>query len=686
MGSCGMARPPDVNATPTITSSTPKANWSAPTGSAPSVATSSTQPSTNVLAAATPPMEPRTVLKLRRAKALTPYIPEAWEQWLRACNLVNRYPSIPDGLHHGFHAGLSDIASSFTPPNNPSIELHASMFKEIVDKEFTKGRYISPFDLETITDLLGPIQTAPLSLVPKLGKPGKFRLVQNLSFPHNPAGSISSVNSRVDPNQFPTHYSTFHIMSLLICRLPPGSEAAVRDVAEAYRTVPSHPSQWPSLAVRLSNNDFAVDTSLCFGFGPSGGIYGKLGEAGADIMRHAGIGPIARWVDDHIFFRIRRENLPAYNHLRTLLAKQISGQGGYVTEGGRSWFTGGKLPNDQTEEFDEDMSCPLGDLLQSSPRSDHDQQFSYSIKDIDDISNQLGIPWELSKDVPFSSQPTFIGLIWDLAARTVTLTETKRVKYVDAITVWERKRTHTLEEVQKLHGKLLHASLVFPAGRAHLVNLEAMLGIFGNNPFMPRTPPRATPEDLSWWKRALSTLPLPSTTLPGLQQVHDFHAFSDASSSTGIGITIGERWRAWRLKPGWHDDGRDIGWAESVGFELLVCTIISACPPHLHFKVFGDNSGVVDGWANGRSRNKSVNDVFKRLHLLLQDSGCEVVARYIPSATNPADRPSQGIFASSHLLLPRIPIPPTLIPFIEDYDILGAPPPSPLVLHNDHPC
>ena len=186
------------------------------------------------------------------------------------------------------------------------------------------------------------------------------------------------------------------------------------------------------------------------------------------------------------------------------------------------------------------MSCPLGDLSQSSPRSDHDQQFSYSIKDIDDISNQLGIPWELSKDVPFSSQPTFIGLIWDLAARTVTLTETKRVKYVDAITVWERKRTHTLEEVQKLHGKLLHASLVFPAGHAHLVNLEAMLGIFGNNPFMPRTPPRATPEDLSWWKRALSTLPLPSTTLPGLQQVHDFRAFSDASSSTGIGITIGE--------------------------------------------------------------------------------------------------------------------------------------------------
>jgi hypothetical protein len=114
------------------------------------------------------------------------------------------------------------------------------------------------------------------SLVPKPGKPGKFRLVQNLTFPHKPIPPhISSVNSRINPDLFPTHYSTFHITSLLISHLPPGSEAAVRDVAEAYRTVPSHPSQWPSLVVQLSDNEFAVDTSLCFGFVPSGGLYGN---------------------------------------------------------------------------------------------------------------------------------------------------------------------------------------------------------------------------------------------------------------------------------------------------------------------------------------------------------------------------------------------------------------------------
>ena len=83
-------------------------------------------------------------------------------------------------------------------------------------------------------------------------------------------------------------------------------------------------------------------------------------------MRHIGIGSIGRWVDDHIFFHICQEHLSAYNHLRMSLAKQISEKEGYITEGERLWFTGGKLPNDRTEEFDKDMSCPLEDISQSS--------------------------------------------------------------------------------------------------------------------------------------------------------------------------------------------------------------------------------------------------------------------------------------------------------------------------------
>jgi len=34
--------------------------------------------------------------------------------------------------------------------------------------------------------------------------------------------------------------------------------------------------------------------------------------------------------------------------------------------------------------------------------------------DIDVLSNKLGIPWEKTKDIPFSTAVLFIGFIWDL--------------------------------------------------------------------------------------------------------------------------------------------------------------------------------------------------------------------------------------------------------------------------------
>ena len=123
------------------------------------------------------------------------------------------------------------------------------------------------------------------------------------------------------------------------------------------------------------------------------------------------------------------------------------------------WFSGSNLPNDQIEEFDEDHSHPLRDLSTFSLRPDNDLPYCYNFDDIDHISNDLGIPWEASKDVPFSDHPTFIGLTWNLTNRMVCLTEPKHIKYVMALTEWSSHRTHTLNEVQKLLSKLTHVDL-----------------------------------------------------------------------------------------------------------------------------------------------------------------------------------------------------------------------------------
>ena len=118
------------------------------------------------------------------------------------------------------------------------------------------------------------------------------------------------------------------------------------------------------------------------------------------------------------------------------------------------------------------------DYSQLHDRSPHDSLFTYCNVDIDSISGQLGIPWEPSKTVPFSSVVPYLGFEWNLSERTVAITENKKAKYRNAIREWLLSPTHNLEETQKLYGKLLHASLVLPAGRAYLTGLEHLMGSF----------------------------------------------------------------------------------------------------------------------------------------------------------------------------------------------------------------
>jgi hypothetical protein len=421
------------------------------------------------------------------------------------------------------------------------------------------------------------------------------------------------------------------------------------------------------LVVKTGEDSFAIDCSFCFGFSASAGTYGGVADAGADIFRSQGIGPMSKWVDDHLFIRILREHLKAYNDLRKSRAAIIARNGGMLVDGGRKWYRGSDMPDGRVEEFDEDLSFPILDLSATSPRSFEDARFTFCFDDINRLSKTLGIPWELAKDIPFSSCPPFVGFLWDIASRSISIPPKKKEKYLAAIQEWETRPSHTLQQVQELYGKLLHVSLVIPAGRAYLVSLETMLSVFHNRPHMPRRPPKNTGEDLRWWKANLAQ-PIVARPIPGPIEVTDPSAYSDASSGTGVAIWINGRWRAWRLLPGWKDEDRDIGWAEAIGMEFLAITLFGQCPEGSCVKVFGDNRGVVEGWWKGRSRNKATNTIFKRIHELTAVSKCSLITRYVPSAHNPADDPSRGVYPPSSLLLPPIRIPQPLQAFIADFD------------------
>ena len=92
--------------------------------------------------------------------------------------------------------------------------------------------------------------------------------------------------------------------------------------------------------------------------------------------------------------------------------------------------------------------------------------------------------------------------------------------------------------------------------------------------------------------------------------------------------------------------------------ELLIKSIL-ALNKLPGIQVFGDNTGVVEGWWSGRSRNAETNCVFKRIHEMLEDHDSVLATRYVNTEQNPADGPSRGIYPPSHLLLPQLTSPTT---------------------------
>lgn len=644
---------------------TKPAELSATTGIKPSGAkTSPHDTSTNAPVVANHRTVLKTAVLQRKRKPLTPLVADGWETAIHSFQLHERYFQIPKFIRNGALAGIPRIQRTFAPPNNQSTELLSHAFIDIIQSEFNKGRYLGPFSQEELEDEIGPFQSSPLSLVPKSGKPGKYRLIQNLSYPHTNT-PIPSINSHLNSDDFPCTWGTFRTVCTLVRNIPPGTQAATRDIAEAYRIIPLHESQWAGVVVRTSNNpkQFALNTCNCFGGATAGGLFGLFADALADILRARGIGPILKWVDDFIFFRIPRKAILQYNNERDRNREIIAETGGKRTSGGRIWYKGRMTADAGAEHFAEDLAFPIRRDQTNREKGD---TYAYGLEDIDEITEPLGIPWEVSKDTPFSSVVLFAGLEWDLEEKRVSIPEPKKEKYMRAILEWQQRVTHNLEDARRLYGKLLYTCHVIPQGRAYLTNLEKMMRTFQDRPFTPRHPPKHLTADLVWWQETLAR-PSLSREIPGNRQIFDVEGYSDASSTVGIGITVGNRWRAWRLLPGWKQEGRDIGWAEAIGMELLVQTILSHNSlPGL--QVHGDNIGVIEGWWAGRSRNAETNRVFRRIHQLLENRDTILSTRYVNTSRNPADGPSRGIYPPKHLLLPPIDLPDEIRPFLVDFD------------------
>lgn len=226
---CGTEHSPPLLLAPTNNSFfTAQTSLCASTGSALDAPVILTKIDTSAPAVSQPHTELRTVLAHRRLQLITPYNALFWEMEFQTHNLLAKYPHLPDSLRFGFNLNIPHIVHTQTPPNSTSLLAFHEAFETLLSRELATGRYIGPFSYDELLSAIGPFQSSPISIIPKTGKPGKYRIIQNFSFPLAPSLSYRnpSINASVNSNDFPCTWGTFKTVWTIICSLPPGSQAA----------------------------------------------------------------------------------------------------------------------------------------------------------------------------------------------------------------------------------------------------------------------------------------------------------------------------------------------------------------------------------------------------------------------------------------------------------------------------
>lgn len=160
-----------------------------------------------------------------------------------------------------------------------------------------------------------------------------------------------------------------------------------------------------------------------------------------------------------------------------------------------------------------------------------------------------GCPENVAKlDTP-SSLSVFLGLEYDLVARTVRLPAGRKVAYVSHLVSFLRRtggrRRVARSELQSVVGKLVNASGVYPIGKVFYQRLlDALRGSHGASKL--RLSPSAL-DDLRWWLHLLREAPGVVSLTPEPWVSENTHrVYTDASSTTGWGCCFEGQWMCGR--------------------------------------------------------------------------------------------------------------------------------------------
>lgn len=266
-----------------------------------------------------------------------------------------------------------------------------------------------------------------------------------------------------------------------------------------------------------------------------------------------------------------------------------------------------------------------------------------SMIDLVKASEALGVKTNATKYSEFSSKQMYIGFLWDVSEKTVSLSAAKLLKRRQELDEFWIKLKWTKNEVEKINGKLNHLTLILPQLKPYLTANFRWLASW-RKPISLKAPEDVL-DDMTFWRNTLTTLE-PTRLIPDRVE-WNVGWVGDASTEYGIGIIIGKRWSQFKWLPGW-DTPRDlpkrsIAWAETVAVRLgllMVCQL--HCVTGRALSVLSDNTTTNAAVKNQRSRDFWVNQEWKLIQSRLVELQCTLSLHYVKSKDNEADRLSRG--------------------------------------------
>ncbi|EHS63534.1 uncharacterized protein PGTG_22805 [Puccinia graminis f. sp. tritici CRL 75-36-700-3] len=272
------------------------------------------------------------------------------------------------------------------------------------------------------------------------------------------------------------------------------------------------------------------------------------------------------------------------------------------------------------------------------------QDSTVEMEQIVSRSETLGVKTNSTKYSPFKEEQKYIGFIWNAPRKTVRLPDDKKFQRIQQIKEFLIPDAEfSFKQVEVMAGRLNHVSYLLPQLRCYLNSLYRWMNAWVYRSKALPVPADAR-RDLEEWLTTM--LSFKETRMIRNPDPTEIGWMGDASTSYGIGVTIGRYWAQFQLTKQWDkgpEPRRDIAWLETVAIRLgLIALTQLKIRPGKTIIVWTDNTSTESAITKRRAENPSVNEEWKMIQRLLVDMEIDIVSRRVKSENNVADALSRG--------------------------------------------